>query len=193
MATKEQLAAAREELINAEVEKRMNARMAQLGATASSTVKEHVASVQPQAASADIGSLFEDLPSPSRVVIGLILGLVTAGGVGYGVGTLMSFCLAGIATMTGSALLGFMLTALTWVVGIYAGWKLSTWAGSKVFSSIVMPEGLVSKCVASLSIGAAGVKDAVKESAAKTSIAQRAAAFTGAFTQPVQDVDVVRA
>lgn len=190
MATPEQLAAAREEQMNIEVERRLAARMAQLGAAAAPGVKEHVASVQPEAAAADMGSLFDNLPSPSRVIVGFILGLAAAGATGYGVGTLMSMALAGIATFTGSALIGFMLTALTWVLGIYAGWKLSTWAGKTVFGSIVMPEGLVSRCCASLALGAQGVKDAVVDSASKTGIAQRAAAFTGAWTQPVTDVVV---
>lgn len=196
MATKEQLEAARQETIDREVERRLAQRMAQLGATAAPGVREHVQAhvnnVQPEAAGADLGSLFENLPSPSRVIIGFVLALATAGATGYGVGTVMSMALAGVATFTGSALLGFCMTALVWVLGIYAGWKLSTWAGKAVFTSIVMPEGLISRCCASLSLGAAGIKDAVTESAAKTGVVQRMQQFTGAFTpqqQPVSDVE----
>lgn len=188
-ATKEQLAAAREEQMNIEVERRLAARMAQLGAAAAPGVREHVNNVQPDAAAADIGSLFDNLPSPSRVIVGFVLALAAAGATGYGVSTVMSMALAGVATFTGSALFGFCMTALVWILGIYAGWKLSTWAGKTVFSSIVMPEGLVSRCCASLSLGAAGIKDAVTDSAAKTGVVQRMSQFTGAFTkQPITDV-----
>jgi hypothetical protein len=189
MATKEQLEAARQETIAREVERQVAARMAQLGAAVAPGVKEHVANVQPEAAAADIGSLFENLPSPSRVIVGFVLALAAAGATGYGVGTVMSMALAGVATFTGSALLGFCMTALVWILGIYAGWKLSAWAGRAVFTSIVLPEGLVSRCCASLSLGAQGIKEAVVDSAAQTGVAQRVAQFTGAWQkQPVTDV-----
>lgn len=188
-ASKAQLEAAREEIINRRVEEEVAKRMAAV--TAQVTAAQHVQEVQPEPAAADVGSIFENLPSPSRVIVGFVLGLAAAGATGYGVGTLMSMALAGIATLTGSAALAFMLTALTWVLGIYAGWKLSAWAGSKVFSSIVLPDGLVSRCCDSLALGASGVKNAVVDSTKKSSLAQRVAAFTGAHT--VETVDVVRA
>lgn len=191
MATQAQTAAAREEIINRRVEEEVAKRMAQLAATASPSVRAHVESVQPEAVAADVTSIFDNLPSPARVIVGFVLALAAAGATGYGVGTVMSMALAGIATFTGSALLGFMMTVLVWVLGIYAGWKLSAWAGKTVFTSIVMPEGLISRCCASLSLGAQGVKAAVVDSAAQTGVVQRMQQFTGAFKQPVSDAQNV--
>lgn len=144
---------------------------------------QHAATVQPQAQHVNVEDLFAgagvELPSVARVVVGLILGLTTSFTVGYGIGMLMTYALAGIATLTGSALLAFTLSALVWVLGIYTAWKVSGYVGGKVFASVVLPDGLAAKSYESLANGVSSVKSSVAGwFANKPSVAQ----FTGAFT-----------
>lgn len=142
---------------------------------------QHAATVQPQAQHVNVEDLFAgvELPSVARVVVGLILGLATSFTVGYGIGMLMTYALAGIATLTGSALLAFTLSALVWVLGIYTAWKVSGYVGGKVFASVVLPDGLAAKSYESLANGVSSVKSSVAGwFASKPSVAQ----FTGAFT-----------
>lgn len=187
MATKAQLAQARIDAA-AQAAKRTASTKPAPRARTQAKVQEHVEAVQPEAVHADIESMINDmrLPSATRVIVGAILGLAAGGAVGYGVGTLMAYALAGIATLTGSALMAFALSALVWVLGIYAGWKLSGWIGGKVFSSVVLPEGLAARCYDSLAGAVSGTKAAVVDSWNETRTAQRIDAFTGAFTKSVQ-------
>lgn len=145
----------------------------------------HAQAHQPEAAS-NIEALFTDevqLPSWKRVVVGLVLGLVAAGGVGYGIGMIMAYCLAGIATLTAGAAMTFVLSALVWIIGIYASWKIGGWVGGKVFASVVLPEGLASRSFASLAGAVTGAKDRVS-GALNVPLKQHAADFTGAYVKP---------
>jgi hypothetical protein len=181
MATKAQLAQAQKDIAAQRAKRGENTARA----------ATHARKVQPEVqhadveADAEIAAFMASLPSPGRVVVGMILGIVAAGTVGYGIGMLMSYALAGIATLTGSAALAFMLSVLVWVIGIYASWKIGGYVGSKVFGSVVLPDGLVSKCCASLSLGFGGMKDVVVEKANDIGAVQRMRDFTGAFTKPV--------
>lgn len=148
----------------------------------------HAAGVQPEAQHVGVEQLFDmddvELPSWKRVTVGLILGLTAAGFVGYGIGQIMVYALAGIATLTTSAALAFTLSALVWVIGIYASWKIGGWVGGKVFGSIVLPEGLASRSAASISNAVGSAKDRVTGVFKGSSTVQRAQAFTGAYTKP---------
>jgi len=181
MATKAQLAAAAKDIAA------QRAKRAAAPAPKATRAAAHAKKVQPEARHANIEEMLADLalPSPTRVIVGAILGLAAAGAVGYGISLVMAYALAGIMTLTGSAALAFMLSAAVWVLGIYATWKIGGYVGGKVFSSVVLPDGLVSKCAASLSLGFGGMKDAVAEKANGIGAVQRARAFTGAFTKPV--------
>jgi hypothetical protein len=182
MATKAQLAAAQKDIA------------AQRAKRGESTARAaaHARKVQPEVqhadveADAELEAFMASLPGPGRVIVGAILGIASATAVGYGIGMIMSYALAGIATLTGSAALAFMLSAVVWILGIYATCRIGGYVGSKVFGSVVLPDGLVSKCCASLSLGFGGMKDVVIEKANDIGAVQRARAFTGAFTKPVQ-------
>lgn len=189
MATKAQLAQAQKD-IAAQRAKRGETTTRARG-SAQTRAAAHVAKVQPEVqhaevdeTDAELAAFMAALPSPGRVVVGALLGLASAIGVGYGIGMIMAYALAGIATLTGSAALAFMLSALVWVLGIYATWKIGGYIGSKVFASVVLPDGLVSRCCASLSLGFGGMKNAVVEKAEGMDTVQRMRAFTGAFTKP---------
>lgn len=147
----------------------------------------HAQGVQPDPAHVDVEQLFDNdvsLPSWKRVTVGLILGLASAFSVGYGIGMLMAYCLAGIATLTTSAALALALSALVWIIGIYATWKIGGWVGGKVFASVVLPEGLAARSAASISNAVGGAKDRVAGVFSGSSTVQRAQAFTGAYMKP---------
>jgi len=148
----------------------------------------HAKNVQPEVQHASIEEMLADLalPSPTRVIVGAILGLAAAGAVGYGISLVMAYALAGIMTLTGSAALAFALSAAVWVLGIYATWKIGGYIGSKVFSSVVLPDGLASRCYASLAGAVRGVKSAASDSWNEVDAVQRVKKFSGAFTKPVQ-------
>jgi hypothetical protein len=139
------------------------------------------AQAMPQPVHADnedlIGSF--ELPSWKRVVVGIVLGLTGAGFVGYGIGMIMAYALAGIATLAGTGAIAFILSVLVWVIGIYASWKIGGYVGGKIFASVVLPDGLASRSMASLSNAVSGAGDRVRNS----SIVQRASAITGAHVK----------
>jgi len=144
MATKAQLAAAAKDI------EAQRAKRGETTTRARTRAAAHAAKVQPAAqhapvdeVDAELEAFMASLPGPGRVVIGAMFGLAAAGAVGYGISLIMSYALAGIVTLTGSAALAFMLSAIVWVLGIYATWKIGGYVGSKVFASIVLPDGLV--------------------------------------------------
>lgn len=166
----EQLAAAREEakLLKAQRE----AREAQAAA--------HAQAVQPELLHAAIPEydFGIELPSWKRVVCGLVLAFAGAFTVGYGIGCLMSYALAGIATMVGAGALAFCLSVLVWILGIYSAWKLGGWVGGKIFASVVLPDGLASRSIASLTEAASGAKGWLTQRPA----VQRVTAMRDAFS-----------
>jgi hypothetical protein len=91
-----------------------------------------------------------EMPSVKRVLVGTVLGIAAAGATGYGIGTLLAYALAGITTLTATAWIAFVLSALAWIIAIYAGWKLGGYVGGKVFASVVLPEGLAARSYASV-------------------------------------------
>lgn len=119
-----------------------------------------------------------DMPSPTRVIVGCLLGLASAGAVGYGIGSLMVYALAGIATLTGGAFLTFALSVIVWILGIYAAWKIGGWVAGKVFSSVVLPDGLASRSYESVAGMFSGAKD--KATSVLGSAKDRVEQFTGA-------------
>lgn len=141
----------------------------------------HVADIQPDVLHADLEDLIGsfELPSWKRVACGIVLGLLGAGVVGYGIGMIMAYALAGIATLAGAGAIAFIMSVLVWVIGIYASWKIGGYVGGKIFSSVVLPEGLAARSMASLSNAVAGAGDRVRNS----SIVQRAQSFTGAHVK----------
>lgn len=143
------------------------------------------AAKQPQADHATVEQLFDmediELPSWKRVTVGIILGLAGAFVTGYGIGMIMAYCLAGIATLTTSAALALALSALVWIIGIYASWKIGGYVGGKIFASVVLPEGLASRSAASISNAVGGAKDRVAGVFSGSSTVQRAQQFTGAY------------
>lgn len=152
MATQKQLEAARAEVKAIRAAKAAKTRAANKALKAQAAA--HVNTVQPDAAHVNVEQLFGgELPNWKRVTVGFVLGLLASGAVGYGIGLIMAYALAGIATLTGSAALAFTLSAIVWVLGIYAAWKIGGWIGGKVFASVVLPEGLAAKSYESLANG----------------------------------------
>lgn len=173
----EQLAAARAEAKQLRAER--------LARDAQEAAALHAASM-PQAVHANIEDLLGDieLPSWKRVACGIVLGLLAAGGVGYGIGMLMAYALAGIATLTGGAALAFILSVIVWVLGIYASWKIGGWIGGKVFASVVLPDGLASRSMASLSNAVHGAGDWFTTRPVVQRTRAAAESFTGAHVTP---------
>jgi hypothetical protein len=150
-------------------------------------VAAHAAAVQPEAAHVNVEDLMAgfELPSIKRVLVGAILGIAAAGAVGYGIGCVLAYAIAGIAVLTATAWIAFALSVLAWIVALYAGWKLGGYIGGKVFSSVVLPEGLASRSYASIVEAVTGAKQRAvglfsvdKEELA----AQVVAKFSGAHT-----------
>lgn len=135
-----------------------NAAAANAQAYASKIAQEaaaaHAAKVQPNAASADMAAiekLMNNPPSGVRVLVGFILAIMSSFTVGYGIGCLLAYALAGITTLVGAGLAAFMLSTISWIIAIYAAWKVGGWVGGKVFSSVVMPDGLASTSIDAVS------------------------------------------
>lgn len=137
---------------------------------AATTVEDHVATAQPAASSSiqfDLDAMVRgiigdvELPPAGRVVCGLLLGIAAAGCVGYGIGTLLTFTLAGIMTLTAAAWVTLLLTVIAWALAIYAAWKIGGYVGGKVFSSVVMPEGLAAQSYESVATAAGDAKNTV--------------------------------
>lgn len=132
-------------------------------------------------AHADISSMFADLPSPKRVLVGFVLGVMSAGLTGYGIGTILTYALAGIAALTGAAWIAFALSVLAWVIALYAAWKIGGYVGGKVFSSVVLPDGLASRSYESLANAGSDARSKVVGWFGKTKVAA-VEQFNGAHT-----------
>lgn len=144
---------------------------------------QHAKTVQPEPAAAPLEDMLADftLPSWKRVAVGIVLGLAGAVVVGYGIGMLMAYALAGIATLTASAGIAFVLSVLVWVIGIYSSWKIGGWVGGKIFGSVVLPEGLAARSAASVSNAASDVKGWFSNRPVVAATREHAQAFTGAW------------
>lgn len=204
--TKAELAAAQQaelkaaqqaELKRLRAERAAKTRAANKAAANATTVEHkavaaHMAGVQPEASAADIENLMADLqlPSAKRVLVGVLLGVAAAGGVGYGIGMLLAYAIAGIVTLTSTAWVAFALTVVAWVIALYASWKIGSYIGGKVFASVVLPDGLASRSYESLANAAVGAKQSLGSvfASSKAKVAERveqskatvAAAFSGA-------------
>lgn len=184
MATKKQLEAARQEF-NARkaakaAETRAKNKAAKLQAAAHAQVQ------QPDPLHVEIDDLmaqFENI-SATRVLVGVVLSLAAAGAVGYGVGLIMAYALAGIVTLTGAAWITFALSAVVWVLGIYSAWRLGGYIGGKVFSSVVLPDGLASRSYDVVADSVSGAKARVSSWFAPR--IEAAKEFTGATIKPVR-------
>lgn len=142
---------------------------------------------QPQPAAANTDAMAFDisalediqLPSWKRVLCGAILGLAAAGTVGYGIGCIMGYALAGVATLVGAGALAFCLNVLIWVLGIYSAWKVGGWVAGKVFSSVVLPDGLAARSIDSMSNAASDLKGWFTSKPAVQRVAAARDAFNG--------------
>ena len=76
----------------------------------------------------DLMAQFDGI-STTRVIIGFVLALASSFTVGYGIGMLMSYALAGIMTLTGTAWIAFTLSVIVWVLGLYSAWKIGGYVG----------------------------------------------------------------
>lgn len=122
------------------------------------------AAAQPQPAAAtfeELGLGDFEIPSWKRVLIGFVLGVASAGAVGYGIGMVAAYCIAGIMMLTTSAGIALFMSFLVWLLAIYASWKVGGYVAGKVFSSVVMPDGLASRSFESVSNAASGAKSTV--------------------------------
>jgi hypothetical protein len=130
----------------------------------------HVGAVQPDPAHVNVEDLFGDLqlPSAKRVLVGAILGVISAGLTGYGVGMLASYAIAGIMVLTGAAWLALALTVITWLIAAYASWSLGGYVGGKVFASVVLPDGLASRSYESLANATSSAASSVSSIASST-------------------------
>lgn len=171
--------------------KRMRAEKRAQSKAAKASVAKHVEAVQPDPSAASIEDLIADLklPSAKRVLVGFILGIAAAFSVGYGIGMLLAYALAGIMTLTATAWIAFALSVVVWAIAIYASWKIGGVVGGKVFSSVVMPEGLASRSYESVANAAGSAKSKVGGwfSSSKDIVAAKCndarETVTGAFTK----------
>lgn len=143
----------------------------------------HAQAAQPEPAAAPIEDLYADLQLPSwkRVAVGIVLGLAGAVVVGYGIGMLMAYALAGIATLTASAAVTFVLSVIVWVLGLYSSWKIGGFIGGKIFASVVLPDGLASRSAASVGNAVDSAKGWFSNRPVVAATRERAQAFTGAW------------
>lgn len=147
----EQLAAARKQA--AEIKAK---REAQAAAHAAEQAKPAAATFE------ELGLDGYDFDLPwKRVLVGFVLGLTAAGAVGYGIGMVAAYCIAGIMMLTTSAGIALFMSFLVWLLAIYASWKIGGYVAGKVFSSVVMPDGLASRSFESVSNAASGAKSTV--------------------------------
>lgn len=123
-------------------------------------VEEHIAAVQPEPVAASVEDMIADiqLPSARRVMVGIVLSAFAAFGTGYGIGIILSYILAGITLFFGAGLIAFILQALAWIAAVIGAWKAGGWVAGKVFSAVVLPEGLASQSFASVSGAASDAK-----------------------------------
>jgi hypothetical protein len=126
----------------------------------------------------DVEELIGDieLPSAKRVILGIVLGALSAGGFGYSIAMIASYAIAGIMTLTGATWLAFALSILVWALAVYASWKLCGRIGGAVFASVVLPDGLASRSYESLSNAAGSAKSKVTGWFSRKEVEQ----FTGA-------------
>ena len=183
-ATKTKLAAARAQAkelkAKREAEEAAKADLAAKNAAAAQALLA-AAAAQPKPAAAtpeELGIGFDfELPSWKRVLVGFVLGVASAGAVGYGIGMVAAYCIAGIMTLTTSAGLALFMSFTIWLLAIYASWKIGGYVAGKVFASVVLPDGLASRAAASVSNAASDAKNAVAGwFTSKPAVAQ----FTGA-------------
>lgn len=151
-------------LKQARADKRAKNKEAKLLEAAKPSVKEHVETTQPDAEHVNIEDLFDGItfPSPRRVIAGVLLGIAAAFCVGYGIGMLIAYALAGILTLTASPAIALALSVITWLLGIYASWKLGGYIGGKVFASVVLPEGLAARSYESVAGAVSSTASSVK-------------------------------
>lgn len=187
----EQLAAARKQAKELKAAREVadaaaaEAAAAEAAAALAKTVAEEKAkfaayAAQPKPAAAtfeELGLGDFEIPSWKRVLVGFILGVASAGAVGYGIGMVAAYCIAGIMMLTTSAGIALFMSFLVWLLAIYASWKIGGYVGGKVFASVVLPDGLASRAAASVSNAASDAKSAVAGwFTSKPAVAQ----FTGA-------------
>lgn len=156
---------------------------------AAAAAAAHAQARQPEAEHVNVETLFDDtfeLPSWKRVTVGVILGLVGAGFVGYGIGMVMAYALAGIATLTASTAVAFCLSALVWVLGLYASWKIGGWVGGKIFASVVLPDGLAARSAKSISNAVGDAKNWMASRPFVETTRAQAEAFSGAYVKPAR-------
>lgn len=166
----EQLAAARKQAKELKAAREVaDAVAAEAAAALAKTVAEekakfaaYAAQPKPSAATPDELGLGDfEIPSWKRVLIGFVLGVASAGAVGYGIGMVAAYCIAGIMMLTTSAGIALFMSFLVWLLAIYASWKVGGYVAGKVFSSVVMPDGLASRSFESVSNAASGAKSTV--------------------------------
>lgn len=167
----EQLAAARKQAKELKAAREVaDAAAAEAAAALAKTVAEEKAKFAAYAAeqAKPAAATFEELglgdfeiPSWKRVLVGFILGVASAGAVGYGIGMVAAYCIAGIMMLTTSAGIALFMSFLVWLIAIYASWKIGSYVAGKVFSSVVMPDGLASRSFESVSNAASGAKSTV--------------------------------
>lgn len=183
------------ELARLRAEKAAKTRAANKAAKAG--VAAHIAGVQPEASAADIEQLVSELqlPSPKRVLVGFLLGVAAAGSVGYGIGMLLAYAIAGIVTLTSTAWIAFALTVVAWALALYAGWKIGGRVGGAVFSSVVMPEGLASRSYASVAGAAGDAKDSLARlfTSSKAKVVERVEQSKATVTAAFSGAHVVQA
>jgi hypothetical protein len=160
--------------------KRAQAKAARVEAVKPSAA-EHAESVQPDPLHAAIDDLFADVefPSARRVLVGFILGIACSAVVGYGIGMLLAYALAGIMLLTSTAWIAFTLTVLAWIIALYAAWKIGGYVGGTVFSSVVLPTGLAARSAASVSNACGSAKNKIGGWFTSKPVVE-APAFTGA-------------
>lgn len=154
-------------------------------------VAAHCTATQDEILHADIDTLMSDfaLPSPKRVLVGFILGVAASFTVGYGIGMVLSYVLAGILVLTSTAWIAFVLSALAWVVAMVAAWKIGGYVGGKVFSSVVLPDGLASRSYESVAGAAGSVGSRIggwfssTKDVAQAKLGDARGIVTGAFTK----------
>lgn len=143
-------------------------------------VAEHVETVQPEVEHADIKSFMDglDIPTPKRLLVGFILSIAVAGAVGYVTGIVLSYVIACIAVLGAGALVTFLLTALAWIIAVFASVRIGHTIGGTVFQSTVSCDGAINRSYTSVSNVVANAKSKVLGFFKSEPVEQ----FTGAHT-----------